>query len=287
PPNNETTIITPINPSADISITKTANPDPVVAGEEATYTITVTNAGPSDALNVTLTDAIPACILNPEFSIDGGVTFNPWVNPYVIGTMAAGATVTVLIRGTVDPSCTGTITNTARADSTTPDPDPPNNETTIITPINPLADLSIVKTVNTNKVRPGDTVVYTIVVYNAGPSDALNVVLTDTIPPEIIGVEFSIDGGVTFSPWTGSFDIGTLPAGDSRTIIIRGKVVSSNTGCRCTTNIINTAKVTSTTPDLNINNNTSIVTIRICRYYMICFKCRCCNKCKHDYDNED
>ncbi|MGJ0909504.1 DUF6923 family protein, partial [Clostridium botulinum] len=210
PPNNETTIITPINPSADISITKTANPDPVVAGEEATYTITVTNAGPSDALNVTLTDAIPACILNPEFSIDGGVTFNPWVNPYVIGTMVPGATVTVLIRGTVDPSCTGTITNTARADSTTPDPNPPNNETTIITPINPSADISITKTANPDPVVAGEEATYTITVTNAGPSDALNVTLTDAIPACILNPEFSIDGGVTFNPWVNPYVIGTM-----------------------------------------------------------------------------
>ncbi|MGO5111257.1 cell surface protein, partial [Clostridium sporogenes] len=129
------------------------------------------------------------------------VTFNPWLSPYNIGTIAAGATVTILIRGTVDPSCTGTITNTARVDSTTPDPDPTNNETTIETPIETSSDLSIVKTVNPDPVVAGEEATYTITVSSAGPSDALDVILTDAIPACILNPEFSIDGGATFNPW--------------------------------------------------------------------------------------
>src|SRR5256884_9093412 len=46
--------------SADLSITKTANPDPVNAGATLTYTVTVTNGGPSTAANVQVTDNLPA-----------------------------------------------------------------------------------------------------------------------------------------------------------------------------------------------------------------------------------
>ncbi|EJO5347524.1 DUF11 domain-containing protein, partial [Clostridium botulinum] len=275
PTNNETTIVTQIDTSADLSITKTVNPDPVVAGEAATYTITVNNAGPSDALNVTLTDIIPPCILNPEFSIDGGTTFSPWVSPYVIGTIAAGATVTVLIRGIVDPSCMVTITNVARVDSTTPDPDPTNNETTIVTLIANLADLSVVKTVNPDPVVEGQEATYTITVSNAGPSDAQNVILTDVVPPQILNPEFSMDGGATFNPWTGSYNIGTLEAGESITILIRGIVGSTRK-----IYITNTAKVTSTTLDLNPNNNTSTVNVKFCGRRLICFEVCNCTKNK-------
>ncbi|WP_053956605.1 DUF7507 domain-containing protein [Inediibacterium massiliense] len=258
PTNNETTIVIPIDTSADLSIVKIINPAPVVAGEEVTYTIEVTNAGPSDALNVTLTDAIPACILNPEFSIDGGVTFSPWVNPYVIGTIAAGAIVMILIRGTVDPSCTGTITNTARVDSTTPDPDPTNNETTIETPIETSADLSITKTVNPDPVVAGEEAIYTIEVSNVGPSDALNVTLTDVIPACILNPEFSIDGGVTFSPWVSPYNIGIMVPGATVTILIRGTV---DPACRGV--VMNTARINSTTPDPDPTNNETTITTPI------------------------
>ncbi|MBO0576661.1 DUF11 domain-containing protein [Clostridium botulinum] len=289
PDNNESTTMIEVNPAADIGVIKTSSPNPVMPGEILTYTIDVTNAGPADAQNIVLDDAISPDIIAPEFSIDGGVTFNPWPTIYIIGTLPAGETRTILIRGTVSPSATGVITNTAAVTSSTPDPNPNNNESTVNTEVSAgvSADVSVVKTAITKQVRPGDTVVYTIVVSNSGPSDAQNVVLTDTIPPEIISPEFSINGGLTFNPWTGSLDIGTLPAGASRTIIIRGKVVSSSTKCKCITNITNIARVTSTTPDPNLNNNTSIATIKICRCFIVCFKCRCCNKCKCDCKNED
>ncbi|MDU4597639.1 DUF7507 domain-containing protein [Clostridium sporogenes] len=286
--NNESTAMIEVNPAADIGVIKTSSPNPVIPGEILTYTIDVTNAGPADAQNVVLDDAISSDIIAPEFSIDGGGTFNPWPTIYVIGTLPAGETRTILIRGTVSPSATGVITNTAAVTSSTPDPNPNNNESTVNTEVSAgvSADVSVVKTAITKRVRPGDMVVYTIVVSNSGPADAQNVVLTDTIPPEIISPEFSIDGGLTFNTWPGSLDIGTLPARASRTIIIRGKVVLSSTKCKCITNVTNIARVTSTTPDPNLNNNTSIATIKICRCFIVCFKCRCCNKCKPDCKNE-
>ncbi|KEI75252.1 cell surface protein [Clostridium botulinum B2 128] len=328
PSNNTSTVdvevLAPV--VADVSVVKTASPNPVMAGELLTYTINVTNFGPSSAENVVLTDVISPEITGAEFSTNGGETFSPWPGSLNIGTLPASKTKTILIRGIVSPTATGIISNTATVTSTTPDPNPNNNTSTVeveVIPVvvgeadisvvktaspnpvapgeadvsvvktaspNPVApeeaDVSVVKTAITKRVRPGDTVVYTIVVSNAGPAAAQNVVVTDTIPPEIIRPEVSINGGLTFSPWPGSFDIGTLPAGASITIIIRGKVVSSSTKCKCITTITNTAKVTSTTPDPNLNNNTSTVTIKVCRCFKVCCKCCCCNKCKCDCKNE-
>src|SRR3989441_1056508 len=54
---NETSVVIA---QADLSITKTDNPDPVNAGATLTYTVTVTNGGPSTAANVQVTDNLPA-----------------------------------------------------------------------------------------------------------------------------------------------------------------------------------------------------------------------------------
>ena len=51
---------TTVDGLADLSITKSATPNPVVAGQNVTYTVTVANAGPSDAAGVNVTDFLPA-----------------------------------------------------------------------------------------------------------------------------------------------------------------------------------------------------------------------------------
>jgi uncharacterized repeat protein (TIGR01451 family) len=252
PSNNTSTITTDVSPSADVSIIKDSVPNPVAPGQMIVYPIQITNAGPSDAQNVLLMDAIPPEIIGAEFSTDGGATWNPWTGNYTIGTLPSGASTTILIRGTVNSSVTGPITNTANVTSTTPDPNPDNNSSTITTEVNAQADVSIIKTSTPNPVAPGDMLFYQLQVSNAGPADAQNVVVTDTVPPELSGAEFSTDGGVTWNTWNGTLTIGTLPSGDSRTIFIRGTVNQNTTG-----SITNTANVTSSTPDPNPNNNTS------------------------------
>ncbi|WP_343338685.1 hypothetical protein TPELB_08900 [Terrisporobacter petrolearius] len=258
PTNNTSTVTTEIETSADISVVKSALPDPVVAGELLTYTMVVTNAGPSDALDVTLTDNIPACLLNPEYSVGGGA-FAPW--PLVginLGTMTPGQVINVQIRGTVDPSCVGSINNTATVSSPTPDPNPTNNTSTVTTEIETSADISVVKSALPDPVVAGELLTYTMVVTNAGPSDALDVTLTDNIPACLLNPEYSVNGGV-FAPWPlVGINLGTMIPGQVINVQIRGTVDPS-----CVGSINNTATVSSPTPDPNPTNNTSTVTTEI------------------------
>ena len=60
PANNTATDDTTVVTSADLSIAKTDSPDPVIAGTNLTYTLTVSNGGPSDALGVSVSDTLPA-----------------------------------------------------------------------------------------------------------------------------------------------------------------------------------------------------------------------------------
>ena len=63
--NNTASASTTVNPAADLAVTKTDSPDPVAVGQQLTYTVGVSNAGPSSATGITVTDTLPA-----------GVTFN-------------------------------------------------------------------------------------------------------------------------------------------------------------------------------------------------------------------
>ena len=119
---------------ADLSVTKTAS-STVQQGQVLTYTVTVSNDGPSAAENVVLTDAVSAVLTGAEYSVNGGGTFLPWPGSLSLGTLTEGASRTILIRGTVLPMTEGNIRNTAVVSSTTPDPNPDNNTSTEVTTI--------------------------------------------------------------------------------------------------------------------------------------------------------
>ena len=87
--------------------------------------------------------------------------------------------------------------------------------------------------------------------------------IIDNVVDILKSAVFSLDKGVTWNQWSGRVDIGTLPAGTTSVILIRGIIKPT---CACT--IINIADVTSITTDTNLNNNTSIALVEI--------KQRCC-----------
>src|SRR5207253_952078 len=110
--------------SADLSVTKGDGETSVTAGDGVThtYTITVHNAGPSDASGVTLGDVFPAGYTLGTVSGSGCSAF-----PCSLATIVSGATDTVTATYTVPSSTTGPQTNTASASSDVSDPDATNN----------------------------------------------------------------------------------------------------------------------------------------------------------------
>jgi len=259
--NNESTVITTIESSADLNLTKIALTSPVVIGGQIVYQINVTNLGPSVANDVVITDIIdPAVISSVEYSIDGGSTWlSPWTGSLNIGSLATFSTFSVRIRGVVidnspnpnvDP-----IPNTASVIASDPDPDPSNNEETIYTPLNIDADVSIVKS-GPASVIAGQTIQYSILVTNnSNTFSAESVHIHDVVNSLIISsAQYSADGGTTWFAWTGEYVIGDMIPLSSFTLLIRGTVLSS-----VTEDISNTAIVESDTPDSDLSNNTSTI----------------------------
>jgi uncharacterized repeat protein (TIGR01451 family) len=58
--NDTGSATTTVQTRADLAVTKSDSPDPVWAGENITYTVTFASDGPSEAQNVSVTDAVPA-----------------------------------------------------------------------------------------------------------------------------------------------------------------------------------------------------------------------------------
>lgn len=117
--------------AADIQVTKTNNIDTVIPGTQIGYTITVSNAGPSDDPAVALTDTLPGA-LTCDFTstASGGATGNTAAGSGDLNetlSMPAGSSVTYDMVCDVASGATGTLSNTAAATASGLDSNGANN----------------------------------------------------------------------------------------------------------------------------------------------------------------
>ena len=234
--------------NANLSLTKTDTPDPVLAGGELTYNLTVANSGPRAATGVLLTDTLPASVTFLSATPSQGTCSQTGVTVSCsMGTVANGANATVQIK--VRPNATGSITNNATVASSINDPVAGNNSASATTTVNPAADLSISKTDSPDPIAVGQQLTYTLGVNNAGPSSATGITVTDTLPA---GVTYNSatpsQGTCSQASGTVTCSVGTVASGANASISV--KVTPQNA-----TTITNTANVTSLTPDPNAANN--------------------------------
>lgn len=111
---------------ADLAITKVDNPDPITLGQDLTYTVTVSNGGPSDASGVTVTDQLPAEVAFVSATASqGGCTEDNGSLTCILGTLPTEGTAKVTIN--VRTSEPGNITNAASVSGNETDPDASDN----------------------------------------------------------------------------------------------------------------------------------------------------------------
>ncbi len=183
--NDAATDVDTVTASADLSINKTDGVTAVKPGTSTTFTITVTNNGPSDVpAGIVVTDQLPAGTVASESEANCTLTATTFTCT-TTAALVAGASVAYRLTLAIDPAyASATLVNTAAITaSPVPDPNPANDTSSDADTVTPLdADLSIVKTDSADPVMPGDAFSYTIVVTNAGPDDARDVALTDNVP---------------------------------------------------------------------------------------------------------
>ena len=186
-----------------------------------------------------------------------------------LGNLAVGEQKAIVFVGMVDSSVPDgtTLTNWAGAVSvSTPDPDLdgfglPNEDTVDNVDVEDTlvvaeADVSVVKSSSPVKVYAGEQKVYEITVANAGPSDAQNVIVTDTLPAEV-DYEIDTNFGVVVSedPDVVQWNLGTMAAGESVTFQLW---VLAKPEAMPGTIIVNEAVVTTATEDMVRTNNTAL-----------------------------
>ena len=248
--NNSATQTTTVILAADLSITKTDSADPVAVGGNLTYTVTMTNNGPSAATDVTLTDTLPGGVTFVSAMPSQGTCSGTATVTCALGTISSGASATVAI--VVTPTTAGTITNSASVTANETDPDTANNFTTQTT-VALAADISVTKTDSADPLAVGGNLTYTLAVTNNGPSTATDVTLTDTLPGGVTFISATLSQGTCSGTATVTCALGTISSGANTTV---ATVVTPTTAGTIT----NTAGVTANETDPDTANNAATQT---------------------------
>jgi uncharacterized repeat protein (TIGR01451 family) len=242
---------TPV-PPPDLALSIAQFPDPVAPGSTLTYTLDVTNTGPSVATSVTVVDQLPT---EPTFlSVSGDDWACGRVQSVVtctLSSLAIGPAPEINILMTAQATG-GTITNTATVTSSRGDANPANNQASEQTVVAQAADLSLSLADAPDPVAPNGTLTYTLDVANNSTVTASSVSVTAQLPGSVVFVSISGSGwacntaGSTVTCTRASLAAGAAPA-----IAIVVTAPGSHAALTAT------ASVTSATTDLNTANNTA------------------------------
>jgi uncharacterized repeat protein (TIGR01451 family) len=287
--------VAPPADTANLSVRKTVSPSAVPAGDILTFNIEIVNAGPSEATDVTVSDAFTALTssaigtgfvsLNSTARSASGMT----CSTTTLGQPGLSRLMTchidrlpVCMPGSTCPTITvevrpgggtSTRTNTAFAGSTVPDPDYGNNDGSVSYNVEPRANVTVSKTASPTIVDYDDTVTYTIIArtVNDRLSPAENVTITDTLPHHVRFVSATpATGSCGTTPAANSItatandqlvcNLGTVGAGSSRaiTVVVRPTVETAGQSIK------NVVVVSTTTPgdDAGDNRAEADVTVR-------------------------
>ena len=260
--NNIATATTAVNAEADLGIAKSVLQEELCLGAYNVYEIEVINDGPSDAVDVSVTDVLPNALVygggSPRCTYDGAVRCG-------LERLPAGESHSFLVGVNLAPGVDGGtwIANTATVASATTDPNPANDTSpeagfTAVQCSLPAADLALVKTA-TETAGAGEQITYTLTAHNLGPSDAKDVTIVDTLPAGVTlvgagtGCSAGDDSTVTCS-------VGTLSPGGQVSATL---VVLVDVPVEPGTSLENVAVVTAATPDTYMANNVDAANTRV------------------------
>jgi uncharacterized repeat protein (TIGR01451 family) len=265
PGNNSATDSDTLDASADLAITKTDGVTSATPGGSVTYTITTSNAGPSNAPGAMVADTFPASLTctwtcvgagGGTCTASGSGNINDTVN------LPSGGSTIHTASCTISAAATGSLVNTAtvNAPGGVTDPTPGNNSATDTDSLGASADLAITKTDGVTSATPGGSVTYTIVASNAGPSNAAGSTVADTFPATetCTWMCTGAGGGTCTAAGSGNInDSVNLPSGGSTIYTASCTISAAATGSLVNTATVNApGGVTDPTPGNNSATDT-------------------------------
>jgi uncharacterized repeat protein (TIGR01451 family) len=262
--------------TADLAVTNSGAPSPVVPGNNITYTQTVTNNGPVDGINATMTEVVPTNTTFQSIAISGsGAAGWSCSTPAVNGTgvitctdadipagASGAATFTVVVKVNAGTATGTQIADTISATSDTNDPNLSNNSATVLTIVGAAntANLAVTNVGTPNPVLQGNNITYTVVITNNGPGTSNTVSFTEPTPTNTSFVSVAATSGTAgwaCSPTSITCTISSFAAGASTTFTV---IVQVGAAVPSGTIITDTATVSAATTDPNPSNNVATVT---------------------------
>ncbi len=258
--NNGSSTTIAVVESADLVAAKTVDKSAASVGDILTYTVTVSDKGPSAATGVQATDLLPASLL-PVAATPSTGTYDAAGGTWTIGSLPSGGDAVMTVRAKAVATAAGTtvVNEVSGARGDQPDPDPANNTAEAKTVVSESADLALVKSAAPSPVDAGRPLTYTLVVTNARPSTAEKVSLRDPLPVGVTPKSATTSLGTCTTGTTVNCALGSLASGAKATV----KVVVAVNPSLAAAGLTNTATVTSATGDPNPLNNTASVTTSV------------------------
>ena len=251
--NNSAAAIVNGAANADVGVTKTVDRPAPLVGETVTFTVTVTNRGPSPATGVVVTDALPAGLTFVDAMPSQGTYTAP---NWTVGTLSetgSAATATLTIVATV--TAPGALVNTATiTQQTEVDPNAANDSASVTLNAAESANLKVTKSLTRSSPHVGELLTFNVIVANQGPSPATGVVVTEVLSAGL-SFESAAPSQGSYDAATGLWTVGAIANGGSAGLTITARVTQAGT-------VTNTASVTdSDQPDPDPADNTSTVTV--------------------------
>ena len=245
---------------ADVSVATSVSPATVPAAKintPVTLTIQAANAGPNNARQVVVFDALPNGLT--YVSDDGGGAYDPNLGLWTVGKLAAGASATLHITAAV--TGTGEIVDTAQIASSKPlDPNPENDSSQVTLNAPRLADLALTATASASSVKAGTGVTFTVKLDNNGANGGGDPSYSPRVHVILGGAKYdaahiSVSQG-SFDPTSGIWQLGSVGSGVTETLQFR--VVPLHAG-----SVGIHVDAIASTPDPNLINNRAGVTVSV------------------------
>ena len=237
--------------AADLALSKIADRSAMEEEDPVVFTIAVTNRGPYEAAGIEIDDLLPAGLSFTAANASQGA-YDDDTGVWIVGTLTNGGTATLEISATAQIGSGGLfLTNTASIGASShEDPNLTDNAASAVVLVYG-ADLAIAKRVEPLAAAEMQTVTYTLVVTNPGPSEATGIQVSEPLTNGLSYVSHDVSHG-SYSGISGVWAVGTLGVNAAATLTIQAMVG----GGTMDTVITNRARITATDlPDPDAGND--------------------------------